>query len=1389
MLDGDVDATRDATIQDHTHSHLVIFINGVKEEIPANVGVGGNGATEIMHTHNTEEMLHVEPSEAENPPTELPTLGDFFEIWRTKAGVAGNRADAVFSSTQIFGNVVDATHTLKFFVNGVENTEFQNHKLGFSEELVIRYDAVANVAPTLPNLANVTVNAGAPLIIPLDGFDADGDDLLFTVTSSNSALTTTLTNGRSLQMAVQGFGNMVFQLFEELTPRATARIIELAQSGFHDGGTFHRIINNFVIQGGDPTGTGSGGSELGDFDDDYHPDLQHTSTGLLSMAKSDDDTNDSQFFVTEVATRSLDFNHSIFGKLIEGESVRQNISNVATNPDGIVGNADDDRPVNTVRIEGMTVYVDKQNRALILKAPEGTTGGTSTVNVSVDDGRGGTIQKSFQVTIQADGTNNNPFLLPITEPIQVIGGAEKTVTLRAQDVEGNPINFSIPKQNANGAIDRTPVQGTNNLPPLQFGNPNFDVTFSPAQVNPVSQIAETTMTIRRKTGFTGNGKVTIVAHANGVDPRISGSSDLQTLDIVEPTAPTAPTGVTLVAASDTGSSNTDGITRLNNSAANTLQFQVAGVQAGAVVALFEGATQIGQATATGTTVTITTNGTATLADGARSITAKQTVSGLISANSPALSITIDSVAPVISSTAVTTANEGTAYAYDANATDANLAGLVFTLTTFPTGMTIDPASGAIGWTPNASQIGTANVTVRATDRAGNTVDQSFVITVVPANDPPTAGADTGATDEDTLLTVVAPGVLTNDDDPNDDALTVSDFDEVSTRGATVVVSSNGSFTYDPRTSAQLGTLADGATIVDTFTYTVSDGKGGQAVGTVSITVTGKADGPTPTMSIAPATVTEGNTGTAALTFTVTLSAASTNVVDVNFATSNGTAASGADYTATTGTLKFAIGETSRTITVPVLGDNIDEPNETLTLTLSNAIGATFAAPANAIATGTITDDDNPPQISIADATITEGDSGTVTAVLTISLTNPSSQNVTVAYQTANGTAASPGDFTNSNATVTFAPGETSKTISIPITVDSVSESSESFTVTLSAPTNGTLADSSATVTISDDDLPGAIQFSLAEYTVAESGGTATITVARTGGDASGITIQFATSNGTATAGSDYTAASGTLTFGAGETEKTFTIPIAVDSVMEENETVNLTLSGPTGGATLGARTTAILRITEPQETPEEILVANAYGDLLSRTPEAAGLEYYRSRLASGALGKNQMAMDMQNSLEYRTKQLNAMYQQFLGRSSDGVGLSAHLAFLASGGSWNEVRTTFLASAEYYRRAGGSDAGFLSALYRDVLGRAIDPVGQNEFGRVLKKDDRSTAVRKLLASQEARNREVTQTYDELLERTATSGEISFYSDLLLRGATEQQIHANFLSSTEYGNRNR
>ena len=284
----------------------------------------------------------------------------------------------------------------------------------------------------LAAIADVTVLAGSPLHIPLNGIDPQGQDLVFTAESDNSLVSTeVLTGNRSLRMEVDDFGVMTFELFEGRASRATQRMIELSDAGFYDDIIFHRVIDGFVIQGGDPTGTGSGGSTLGDFDDQFHVDLQHNRTGLLSTAKTTDDTNDSQFFITEGPSRHLDFNHTIFGMLVEGEDVREQISNVAVDSG--------DRPLTPVVIHETDVFVDHENGVLVLSAAEGTSG-SANVTVTVTDEDGNPAERTFVVTVQSDSSDGTPFLDDIA-PVRMEANTVTSFALTAQDAEGDAVEF------------------------------------------------------------------------------------------------------------------------------------------------------------------------------------------------------------------------------------------------------------------------------------------------------------------------------------------------------------------------------------------------------------------------------------------------------------------------------------------------------------------------------------------------------------------------------------------------------------------------------------------------------------------------------------------------------------------------------------------------------------------------------------------------------------------------------------------------------------------------------------------------------------------------------------------------------------------------------------
>ncbi len=230
----------------------------------------------------------------------------------------------------------------------------------------------------------------------------------------------------------------------------------------------------------------------------------------------------------------------------------------------------------------------------------------------------------------------------------------------------------------------------------------------------------------------------------------------------------------------------------------------------------------------------------------------------------------------------------------------------------------------------------------------------------------------------------------------------------------------------------------------------------------------------PSIQVADASVSEGNSGSATARFLVTLSAPTTAVVAVNYRTSNGTAVSGSDYSAASGTLTFTPGETSKNIVVTVLGDSTAEPAETFTLNLSSPVNATVAKTS---ATGTILNDDAAaiPGISIANTSLLEGNSGTTAALFTLTLSFASSSSVTVNYGTGNDTAtASDSDYVSASGTVTFAPGELQKVITVAVTGDTKPENDESFSVSLFSPLNATLLRSQAIGTIRNDDAAPAV---------------------------------------------------------------------------------------------------------------------------------------------------------------------------------------------------------------------------------------------------------------------------------------------------------------------------
>ncbi|MDH5394202.1 MAG: S8 family serine peptidase, partial [Gammaproteobacteria bacterium] len=194
------------------------------------------------------------------------------------------------------------------------------------------------------------------------------------------------------------------------------------------------------------------------------------------------------------------------------------------------------------------------------------------------------------------------------------------------------------------------------------------------------------------------------------------------------------------------------------------------------------------------------------------------------------------------------------------------------------------------------------------------------------------------------------------------------------------------------------------------------------------------------------------------------------------------------------------------------------------------------------------------------------------ATITVSRSSGSLGAISVDYTTSNGTATSGSDYVTSSGTLSWADGDsTDKSFSVSITDDVTDEADETLTVNLSNVIGGaSLGTANATLTITDNDVPGTLSFSASNYSVTENGITATITVSRSGGSDDAVAVNYASANDTATAGSDYTSASGTLNWAnADSADKSFTVSITDDALYELDETLTLSLSGATNGATLG----------------------------------------------------------------------------------------------------------------------------------------------------------------------------------------------------------------------------
>ena len=319
-----------------------------------------------------------------------------------------------------------------------------------------------------------------------------------------------------------------------------------------------------------------------------------------------------------------------------------------------------------------------------------------------------------------------------------------------------------------------------------------------------------------------------------------------------------------------------------------------------------------------------------------------------------------------------------------------------------------------------------------------------------------------------------------------------------------------------------------------------------------------------------ASIVEGNSGTKVIQVPVSLSAPSGQTVTASWSTLDNSATAPADYVTASGTVTFTPGQTTKTVAVTIKGDTLDENDELALVSFTNPANATIGG-VYGLGFATITDDDPLPVIVPGSASIVEGNSGTKVIQVPVSLSAPSGRTVTASWSTLGNTATAPADYVAAAGSVTFAPGQTTKTVAVTIKGDTLDENDELALVSFTNPANATIGGvyGLGFATITDDDplpviVPGSASI------VEGNSGTKVIQVPVSLSAPSGrtVTASWATLGNTATAPADYVAAAGSVTFAPGETTKTVAVTIKGDTLDENDELALVSFTNPTN-ATIG----------------------------------------------------------------------------------------------------------------------------------------------------------------------------------------------------------------------------
>ncbi len=323
------------------------------------------------------------------------------------------------------------------------------------------------------------------------------------------------------------------------------------------------------------------------------------------------------------------------------------------------------------------------------------------------------------------------------------------------------------------------------------------------------------------------------------------------------------------------------------------------------------------------------------------------------------------------------------------------------------------------------------------------------------------------------------------------------------------------------------------------------------------------------LSVNSPMINEGDTGQTNLIFNLTLPQSTQQNGSLDYVFKSGTAVAGTDFSATSGTVQFKVGDTSKTIIVPILGDTNIENDETLNLVLSNPINIEFSGNSSTLTgVGTIRNDDFPLLTVTNNQSIQEGNSGKTSFTFPVKLSEVALSDVSVDYVIQGGTATPEQDFITQTGTLKFATGESEKTISVDIIGDTTEESDETFTLTINNPKNVKFADSASVLrsigTILNDDGQN-IRLSSPIMTERDSGiGYMKFVLSIDYAVATDVSFDYKTQDGTATSEMDYINSLGSIKIPAGSKSAEILIPVIGDTLVEPDENFSLILSNPKG---------------------------------------------------------------------------------------------------------------------------------------------------------------------------------------------------------------------------------